>query len=208
MRKESSGFRDVSNFSEKKYCDDFLEPVSNLLENLIKTPRNDVLTSVHVVDLFKINNLDGLFCRLPNETRESFIVTQAASCLILPENGDRVMVLYDGVDVWVTSILRKHPANDSILNIELPGKTVNFKAENIKFDISSNMLIESENFTSRHMSYIFTAEERMVYIKGYDALKSGSMSTVVEGTYNIISKTFKCQADKLLKLDSSQIHLG
>ncbi|MDR3434556.1 MAG: DUF3540 domain-containing protein [Rouxiella aceris] len=144
----------------------------------------------------------------------------AVSCLISPQEGDRVRAIFDRQTLIITDILARKSAGPRVINsqdhdlhlvapnISLQGKEgVTVQAENISLlSATSRWLAERMEQVSRRL--FVRADDAHRQIKHTDNLQAENIHHQAAQTLIIKGRLASVKGAAVLKVDGNQIHMG
>ncbi|PEI02140.1 hypothetical protein CRM79_22060 [Pantoea agglomerans] len=144
----------------------------------------------------------------------------AVSCLIQPQEGDRVRATVDQNKVFVTDIL--HRTHNSALNIDCGERKLSVSAAHLILNGGRSVEIKAEDITLRAKVSHWIAE-RMHQMSKRWFVKADDAWRKIKYSEDVQARNISCQAEEVLsvkgkltaisgstvvKVDGSQIHMG
>lgn len=144
----------------------------------------------------------------------------AVSCLIQPQEGDRVRATVDQNKVFVTDIL--HRRQNSALNIDCGDRKLSITASHLLLNGGREVEIKAEDITLRSKVSHWIAEcmnqiSKRWFVKADDAwrkikysedVEARNISYQAEEVLSVKGKLTAISGSTVVKVDGSQIHMG
>lgn len=148
-----------------------------------------------------------------------FMAQRATSCLVAPEDGDRVLVAWSGDEAYVTAVLER--TEGATLKLVMRANTdlvVNgaLSIASRAFSLSSSRAL----FDVEHVDAVFGKVEAVIervfqrvkrsyrFVEETDHVRAGCIDVAAENTMSLHAENTMVTADGLVKVDAEQIQLG
>ncbi|MBN3860278.1 DUF3540 domain-containing protein [Neisseriaceae bacterium PsAf] len=145
----------------------------------------------------------------------------ATSCLILPDEGDKVSAIFDGQVMFVVFILEKSK-KEEVVTLDFKKNNLKIVAPNIEMSIGKRVIFDTHDyivraekteFYSSLSKYVYNEIYTVAYnsykeVKNSEEVKSKNLFIKVSQTYTLRNKIGVIQSDALLKIDGGQVHMG
>lgn len=150
----------------------------------------------------------------------SYELVAAVSCLISPQEGDRVRAIIDRKTLYVTDILERK--NSDPLVVHCAQRELYIQAESLKLSAERELALNAESITlrarvthwiSQRMQqmtryWYLQADDVWRKIRYNDRLVAKNIDQHAEQSMNIKGNLTSVSGTALVKVDGSQIHMG
>jgi hypothetical protein len=148
-------------------------------------------------------------------------VQQASSCLVKVQSGDYVFALFHNQKFFITDILVRLDQNETTV-VGTPEMRLHIQAHDISLEIKQQFSLHasSVNIFSSATQWICDSWRQIAQslhiealhahrnIKNTDIVKAKHIVQHAEQSLSMRGKVTTVQADALLKMDGSQVHMG
>jgi hypothetical protein len=144
---------------------------------------------------------------------------RATSCLVAPEQGDRVLVAWCGPEAYVLAVLQRAEGapvrwiarGDTELWVDgalsVVSRTLSLHSARARIDLGTveALLGKVEAVAERVLQRVKSSYR---FVEGADHVRAGSVDIAAESTMSLHSNDTLMSAERLVKVDAGQIQLG
>ena len=166
-----------------------------------------------------VRAVDGDTARLALSSGVALVAQRATSCLVAPEEGDRVLVGWCGEEAYVLAVLHRREgasvrlvtradtdlAVDGVLSVT--SRAFSLSSVRAKLDLARvDAIFGKVEATIERVLQRVKSSYR--FVEGADHVRAGSIDIAAESTMSLHSNDTLMSAERLVKVDAEQIQLG